>query len=31
VLLVYAGFGLFQMLFPVRQASCRVCSLLSKK
>ena len=31
VLLVYAGFGLFRMLFPVRQASCRVCSLLSKK
>jgi hypothetical protein len=31
VLLVYAGFSLFQMLFPVRQASCRVCSLLSKK
>jgi hypothetical protein len=31
VLLVYAGFGLFRMLFPARQASCRVCSLLSKK
>jgi hypothetical protein len=31
VLLVYAGFSLFRMLFPARQASCRVCSLLSKK
>jgi hypothetical protein len=31
VLLVYAGFSLFRILFSVRQASCRVCSLLSKK
>jgi len=28
VLLVYAGFNLFRMLFPVKQASGRVCSLL---
>jgi len=31
VLLVYAGFNLFRMLFPVKKESCRVCSLLSKK
>jgi len=31
VLLVYAGFNLFRMLFPVKKDSCRFCSLLSKK
>jgi hypothetical protein len=31
VLLVYAGFSLFTMLFSAKQASCRVCSLLTKK
>jgi hypothetical protein len=31
VILSYAGFNLFRMLFPARQASCRVCSLLSKR
>jgi hypothetical protein len=31
VLLLYAGFNLFRMLFPVKKESCRICSLLSKR
>ena len=31
VILLYAGFNLFSMLFPNRKVSCRICSLLSKR
>jgi hypothetical protein len=31
VILLCAGFNLFQMLFPARKESCRICSLLSKR
>jgi hypothetical protein len=31
VIVVYAGFNLFRMLFPVKKESCRICSLLSKR
>ena len=31
VILLYAGFNLFRMLFPIRKESCRICSLISKR
>jgi uncharacterized BrkB/YihY/UPF0761 family membrane protein len=31
VILLYAGFILFSMLFPNKKVSCRICSLLSKR
>jgi len=31
VIVLWAGFNLFGMLFPTRKGSCRICSLISKK
>jgi hypothetical protein len=31
MILLYAGFNLFSMLFPTKKESCRICSLLIKR
>ena len=31
VIVLWAGFYLFGMLFPTKKGSCRICSLISKR
>jgi hypothetical protein len=31
MIVFYAGFNLFSMLFPTKKESCRICSLLIKR
>jgi hypothetical protein len=31
LIIAYASFGLFRMLFPAKAESCRICNLIARK